>query len=71
MADCKSHQNNPQIPFKVWKFKDKMLKHLRSQAGYENELKFYREVPYMTDMSETRVLSMRMILVRRLNHNLE
>ena len=34
MADCKSHQSNPQIPKKMEKFKNKMLTHLRSQAGY-------------------------------------
>ena len=34
MADCKSHENNPQIPKKMEKFKNKMLAHLRSQAGY-------------------------------------
>ena len=34
MADCKSHQRNPQIPKKMEKFKNKMLDHLRSQAGY-------------------------------------
>ena len=34
MGDCKSHQSNPQIPKKMDKFKDKMLTHLRSQAGY-------------------------------------
>ena len=34
MADCGSHQKNPQIPKKMDKFKTKMLAHLRSQAGY-------------------------------------
>ena len=53
MADCKSHQSNPQIPKKMEKFKNKMLSHLRSQAGYEMLKsiivlleKFYIRFPY-------------------------
>ena len=34
MADCGSHQKNPQIPKKMDKFKDKMISHLQTQAGY-------------------------------------
>ena len=32
MADCGSHQRNPQIPSKMEKFKTKMLGHLKSQG---------------------------------------
>ena len=32
MADCRSHQRNPQIPSKMDKFKTKMLGHLQSQG---------------------------------------
>ena len=42
MADCRSYQRNPRIPFKMLLFKDKMLAHLRSQAGYANYVKLYQ-----------------------------
>ena len=35
MAECGSHQKNPQIPKKMDKFKDKMISHLQTQAGYK------------------------------------
>ena len=38
MADCGSHQKNPQIPKKMDKFKDKMISHLQNQAGYRTLL---------------------------------
>ena len=34
MADCGSHQKNPQIANKMNNIKTKMLSHLQSQAGY-------------------------------------
>ena len=38
MAECASHQKNPQIPKKMDKFKEKMISHLQTQARYNNEL---------------------------------
>ena len=33
MADCRSHQRNPQIPKKMVKIQNKLIKFLRSQVG--------------------------------------
>ena len=44
MADCGSHQKNPQIPKKMDKFKDKMISHLQTQAGYNTFLAGF-EIP--------------------------
>ena len=51
MADCKSHQSNPQIPKKMEKFKNKMLTHLRSQAGYAMSNCSTWKIPYSISIS--------------------
>jgi len=45
MADCGSHQKNPQIANKMNNIKTKMLSYLKSQAGYAFYFYILKEVP--------------------------
>ena len=39
MADCRSHQRNPQIPKKMDKIQNKMIKFLRSKVDFNKSKK--------------------------------